>query len=208
MSRLIYVLLGIIIAGAASLLLHLSRPAERGVVGISPVDSVRVGKVRDSLASVIAQERRRADSLTAYLDTCPADTVPRWFARNVPVAIHDTTHDTVRMPATLARAVAESLVACRLGRDSIAGDVTVCRERVKAHAEALALCQRSLGGMPAPSDGGTTWTVSGVLQADGEALRPGLGVDWRQGRLSVGAEGYVQTDGKRPGLGVRFGFNW
>lgn len=181
-----------------------------GVVGgISPsVDSLRAVQVRDSLVRVASRERRRADSLTAYLDTCPADTVPRWFARNVPVLIHDTTHDTVRLPASLARAVAESLVLCRLGRDSLGGEILVSRERTRSYAEGLALCQRSLGGTPAPSSGGTTWTVSGLLQVDGEALRPGLGVDWRQGRLSVGAEGYARRDGTQPGMGVRIGINF
>jgi hypothetical protein len=136
-----------------------------GVVGgISPsVDSLRAVQVRDSLVLVASMERRRADSLTTYLDTCPADTVPRWFARNVPVLVHDTTHDTVRLPASLARAVADSLVLCRLGRDSLAGDVMLWKARDAAHAEAYRLAQERpvvVGDTSPPSR--TTWAAVGA----------------------------------------------
>lgn len=203
MSRLVYVLLGIIIAGASALILHLSRPAERVVVGTSPVDSVRVGEVRDSLARERQAHAHDLDSLQVLLARDP-DTVWKIARRLVRDTVDTGRVDTLQLVSQLV--LDDS--TCHLERDSLTGEVMLWKARDAAHAEALALCQRSLGGMPAPSDGGTTWTVSGVLQADGEALRPGLGLDWRQGRLSVGAEGYVQRDGMRPGVGVRFGFNW
>lgn len=172
-------------------------------VGTPSVDSLRAVAVRDSLNRERAAHAHDLDSLRALLARDP-DTVWRVARRLVRDTVDTGRVDTQRIVTQLV--LDDS--ACHLERDSLTGEVMLWKARNAAHAEALALCQRSLGGTPAPSDGGTTWTVSGVLQADGEALRPGLGLDWRQGRLSVGAEGYVQRDGMRPGVGVRFGFNW
>lgn len=205
MSRLVYVLLGIIIAGTSSLMLsHLSRPQEAPVVGaLVVVDSSRVGEVGDSVERL--QLRHRLDSLQAWIDTAQPVKLWGWLPGG-----RDTLRDTLRVevPVQVLRETADSLAQCQHDRDSVTGDVLVCRERVKAHTEAFRLCQQALGGMPAPSHGGTAWTASLVLQADGESLRPGMGVDWRQGRLSVGAEGYARANGTRPGLGLRFGFNF
>lgn len=131
-----------------------------------PADTARVVEVRDSLASILAQERKRADSLQTYLDTCPADTVPRWFARNVPVAVHDTTRDTIRLPAPLARAVAESLVTCRFERDSVASDAEIWKAREEAQREALELCRarpQVVGDTSPPSR--ATWAAVGAAGA-------------------------------------------
>lgn len=203
-----WVLLLSLLAILAGLLL-LSRTSHGPRVGaVSPsaqVDSLRAVAVR--LGDSLDRERRAhahdLDSLRSRLARHP-ETVWETALQLVRDTVDTGRIDTLRLVSQLV--LDDS--ACHLERDSLTGEVMLWKARNAAHAEALALCQRSLGGMPAPSDGGTTWTVSGVLQADGEALRPGLGLDWRQGRLSVGAEGYVQRDGMRPGVGVRFGFNW
>jgi len=197
--------LGMLLGAALGGLLVSCTGHGRSVLGgDSPsVDTGRVVAVQDSVERL--QLRHQLDSLRAWIAGAPVEsvlvTLPGWS---------DTIHDTerVNVPVVVIRETADSLAQCQHDRDSTAGDAAVCRERVKAYAEGLALCQRSLGGTPAPSSGGTTWTVSGVLQADGDALRPGLGVDWCQGRLSVGAEGYARRDGTHPGMGVRIGFNF
>ena len=183
------------------------------VGGKSPsvVDSSRVVAVRDSLVRVVASERRRADSLQACMDTCPDSVVVRTLTHLVPVAVPapGVPADTVRVGSDLLRAAVDSLASCHVARDSLGGDGLLWRERDKAHAEALRLCQLSLGSTPAPSSGGTRWTVSAVLQADGDALRPGLGVDWRPfEHLQVGAEGYARRDFTKPGAGLRLGFSF
>ena len=174
-----------------------------GVASPSVVDSSAAVRVRDSLAWERKAHAHDLDGLRAALDRNP-DTVWRVVRRLVLDTVDTGRVDTLRLVARLV--VDDS--ACRVDRDSLTGEVMLWKARDAARAEALALCQRSLGGMPAPLSGSTTWTVSGVLQADGEALRPGVGLDWRQGRFSVGAEGYVRRDGTRPGVGLRFGFNF
>ena len=170
----------------------------------SVVDSSRVVAVQDSLE--LLQLRHQLDSLRAWIATAPPESVVVRLPGATRV-IHDTAR--VSVPVVVIRETADSLAQCRHDRDSATGEVLVERERRKSYGEALSLCQRSLGELPAPSSGGTTWTVSGVLQADGEALRPGVGLDWRPfEHLQVGAEGYARRDGARPGGGLRVGFSW
>jgi len=197
--------LGVLLGAALGCLLLSCTDHGRPVFGgASPVvDTGRVVAVQDSVERL--QLRHQLDSLRAWIATAPPESVVVRLPGATRV-IHDTAW--VRVPVVVIRETADSLAQCRHDRDSASGEVLVERERRKSYSEALVLCQRSLGDMPAPSSGGTTWTVSGVLQADGEALRPGVGLDWRQGRLSVGAEGYVRRDGTRPGVGLRIGFNF
>lgn len=162
MSRLIYILLGIIIAGASALLLHLSRPAERGVVGISPVDSVRVGKVRDSLKQEAVQARAALDSLQAQMDSASPDTVWRVVRRLVRDTVDTERVDTLRLVARLA--VDDS--ACRVERDSLTGDVMLWKARDAAHAEAFRIAQERpvvVGDTSPPSR--TTWAAVGAAGA-------------------------------------------
>ena len=197
------VLLGMALGGLLVSCTDHGRPVLGGA-SPSVVDTGRVVAVRDSLDAL--QLRRRLDSTLAWIASAPPEsvlvTLPGW---------HDTIHDTTRVPVPVVviRETADSLAQCHHDRDSATGDGLLWRERDKAHAEALKLCQRSLGGTPATSSGGTHWTVSAVLQADGDALRPGVGVDWRPfEHLQVGAEGYARRDFTKPGAGLRLGFSF
>lgn len=200
-------ILGMLLGAALGCLLHSCTDHGRPVLGgASPsvVDTGRVVAVQDSVERL--QLRHQLDSLRDWIATAPPESV----VVRLPGATR-VLHDTARIPVPVVviRETADSLAQCRHDRDSASGEVLVERERRKSYSEALALCQRSLGEWPALSSGGTTWTVSGVLQADGESLRPGVGVDWRPfTHLQVGAEGYVQRDGMRPGGGLRVGFSW
>ena len=61
----------------------------------------------------------------------------------------------------------------------------------------------------APEEEPLRWTASALLQVDGDAVRPGLGLDWRPlERLQVGFEAYARKDLTRPGVGLRTGFNF
>lgn len=189
-----------------SSLIYLSRASHgpRGAVVSFGGDSLRVVALRDSLARERAEHAHDLDSLRALLERAP-DTVWQVARRLVRDTVDTGRVDTLRL---VARLVLDDS-ACHQQRDSLRGDLLVSQERSTMRAEALALCQRAMTGTVAPSSGGTTWTASLVLQGDGEAVRPGLGLDWRPiEHLQVGGEAYARTDGTRPGAGLRIGFSF
>lgn len=199
-----WTVVGLLLALAAGFgLSHLTRPQGAPGGGTVVVDSQRVGVVGDSLVRL--QMRHRLDSLQAWIDTAPPVRLWGWLPGG-----RDTLRDTLRVevPVQVLRETGDSLVQCQHDRDSATGDALLWRERDRAHAEAFRLCQSAQGGTPAPSSGGTTWTASLVLQGDGEALRPGVGLDWRWKQLQLGGEAYARTDGTCPGAGLRAGISW
>lgn len=169
MTRVTYALLGIllVVAGLAATLAisHHPRPAARR--GGTDVDSVRVGVVRDSLDSLAKVQRHRADSLAAWIDSAPADTVVRYLRQLVPVRVDDPARaETVQVEAPLVRGLADSLTACHVQRDSLAGAGLLWKSRDVAHSEALELCRarpEAVGDTNPPSR--ATWAAVGAAGA-------------------------------------------
>lgn len=169
MTRGTYAVLGALIAVLATLALlmfsHHSQPAEPR--GGTVVDSARAGVVRDSLDSAARSLRHRADSLDAWIDSAPADTVVRYLRQLVPVRIDDPARaETVLVEAPLVRGLADSLTACHIQRDSLAGTGLLWKSRDAAHSEALELCRarpETVGDTNPPSR--ATWAAVGAAGA-------------------------------------------
>lgn len=159
-------MLGALIAVLATLALlmfsHHSQPA--GSRGGTVVDSARAGVVRDSLDSAARSQRHRADSLDAWIDSAPADTVVRYLRQLVPVRIDDPARaETVLVEAPLVRGLADSITACHVQRDSLTGAALLWQARDAAHAEAFRIAQERpvvVGDTSPPSR--TTWATVGA----------------------------------------------
>lgn len=149
-------------AGIFGKISHYSQPS--GPRGGTVVDSARAGVVRDSLDSVARSQRHRADSLDAWIDSAPADTVVRYLRQMVPVRIGAQARtETVLVEAPLVRGLADSLTACHVQRDSLTGAALLWQSRDAAHAEAFRIAQERpvvVGDTSPPSR--TTWAAVGA----------------------------------------------
>lgn len=158
-------MIALFIAGIVGKLSHHSQPA--GPRGGTVVDSARAGVVRDSLDSAARSQRHRADSLDAWIDSAPADTVVRYLRQLVPVRIDDPARaETVLVEAPLVRGLADSLTACHVQRDSLTGAALLWQARDAAHAEAYRIAQDRpvvVGDTSPPSR--ATWAAVGAAGA-------------------------------------------
>lgn len=158
-------MIALFIAGIVGKISHHSRPVERR--GGTVVDSVRAGVVRDSTDSAARAQRHRADSLQAWIDTVPADTVVRLLRQMVPVRMDDPARaETVQVEAPLVRGLADSLTACHVQRDSLTGAALLWKARDAAHAEAFQVSQERpqiVGDTNPPSR--MTWAAVGAAGA-------------------------------------------
>lgn len=130
-----------------------------GVASPSVVDSSAAVRVRDSLTAGWADSRRKLDSFQVWADTAPADTVWRVVRRLIRDTVDTGRVDTLRLVTALV--VDDS--ACRMDRDSLAGEVTLWRARDAAHAEAYRIAQDRpvvVGDTSPPSR--TTWAAVGA----------------------------------------------
>lgn len=133
-----------------------------GVASPSVVDTSAAVRVRDSLDSGWADARRRFHNLQTWIDAAPADTVWRVARRLVRDTVDTGRVDTLRLVSALV--VDDS--ACRVDRDSLAGEVTLWKARDAAHAEAYRLAQERpvvVGDTSPPSR--ATWAAVGAAGA-------------------------------------------
>ena len=128
----------------------------------SVVDSSAAVRVRDSLDSGWADARRRFYNLKTWIDAAPADTVWRVVRRLVRDTVDTGRVDTIRLVSALV--VDDS--ACRVDRDSLAGEVTLWKARDAARAEAYRIAQERpvvVGDTSPPSR--ATWAAVGAAGA-------------------------------------------
>lgn len=133
-----------------------------GVASPSVVDTSRAVRVRDSLTAGWADSRHKLDSFQVWAGAAPADTVWRVVRRLVRDTVDTGRVDTLRLVARLV--VDDS--ACRVDRDSLAGEVTLWQARDAAHAEAYRLAQERpvvVGDTSPPSR--ATWAAVGAAGA-------------------------------------------
>lgn len=158
MTRLPWLLLGIIIALSASILLK--RTDKDSLT--DQIDSARVITVRDSVRVLDTASRRALDSMRLAFKRRPI----REVIRTLP-GQPDTIRDTIAAPVaevqeSVIRATADSLATCQHDRDSLGRAVAVEQIRTSSTAEALRLLQDRPAPEPADIPSRSTWALIGA----------------------------------------------
>jgi hypothetical protein len=190
---------GILLAGAC-LFGILRAPRSEVSRGATVVDTSAIVAAKDSAIKSAKAARASFDSLREWIATAPP--MDRW--RIAKQLVHDTV-DTGRVDTM--RVLTELILddsSCHVDRDSLRGELAVLALRHTSQLEQYRLLEASCRLVPKPS----RWKTSIVLHADGQAMRPGIGLDYRDGRVSYGMDVVAQTNGTRPGIGLRAGINW
>lgn len=192
-----------IILSVACLLRILRAPQQEVSRGGTVVDTSSLVAARDSSLSEAKRARASFDSLQAWIDTVPADTVWR-IARRL---IRDTV-DTGHIDAfELVRALVLDDSACRMGNDSLRGALRLAGLRLAAERERTALLAQDC--RPAPLDGSERpWTALGIVVADGREVRLGAMGVRRSGWLTGSVGAFVRPDGGSPGLVAGIGLSF
>ena len=157
--------LGMLLGAALGSLIvsHQPRPQGGAVSPSAQVDSLRAVVVHldDSITMERVAHAHDLDSLQALLQRAP-DTVWQLARRLVHDTVETSRIDTLRL---VSRLVLDDS-ACRVDRDSLAGEVTLWKARDAAHAEAYRLAQERLvvvGDTSPPSR--AAWAAVGAAGA-------------------------------------------